>query len=357
MFALRTIPRKLSSTTSAWSRGMATVDMTVREAINQAIDEEMEADESVFILGEEVAQYQGAYKVTKGLYQKYGDKRVIDTPITEMGFTGLAIGAAYKDLKPIVEFMTMNFSMQAIDQVVNSAAKQYYMSAGDIPCPIVFRGPNGNAAGTSAQHSQCFAAWYSSCPGLKVVAPYSSEDAKGLMKAAIRDPNPVMVLEHELMYGVSFPMSDEAQSKDFVIPFGQAKIEREGTDVTIITFSKMTGLALEAAEVMAAKGVSVEVLNLLSIRPLDREGILKSVKKTGRVVTLETGWPQCGIGSEIAAILMETDAFNYLDAPMERVTGADVPMPYTTELENAALPAVQDVVASIERTTYRKIAA
>lgn len=336
---------------------MATVDMTVREAINQAIDEEMEADESVFILGEEVAQYQGAYKVTKGLYQKYGDKRVIDTPITEMGFTGLAIGAAYKDLKPIVEFMTMNFSMQAIDQVVNSAAKQYYMSAGDIPCPIVFRGPNGNAAGTSAQHSQCFAAWYSSCPGLKVVAPYSSEDAKGLMKAAIRDPNPVMVLEHELMYGVSFPMSDEAQSKDFVIPFGQAKIEREGTDVTIITFSKMTGLALEAAEVMAAKGVSVEVLNLLSLRPLDREGILKSVKKTGRVVTLETGWPQCGVGSEIAAILMETDAFNYLDAPMERVTGADVPMPYTTELENAALPAVEDVVASIERTTYRKIAA
>lgn len=336
---------------------MATVDMTVREAINQAIDEEMEADESVFILGEEVAQYQGAYKVTKGLYQKYGDKRVIDTPITEMGFTGLAIGAAYKDLKPIVEFMTMNFSMQAIDQVVNSAAKQYYMSAGDIPCPIVFRGPNGNAAGTSAQHSQCFAAWYSSCPGLKVVAPYSSEDAKGLMKAAIRDPNPVMVLEHELMYGVSFPMSDQAQSKDFVIPFGQAKIEREGTDVTIITFSKMTGLALEAAEVMAAKGVSVEVLNLLSLRPLDREGIIKSVKKTGRVVTLETGWPQCGIGSEIAAILMETEAFNYLDAPMERVTGADVPMPYTTELENAALPAVEDVVASIERTTYRKIAA
>jgi len=247
--------------------------------------------------------------------------------------------------------------MQAIDQVVNSAAKQYYMSAGDIPCPIVFRGPNGNAAGTSAQHSQCFAAWYSSCPGLKVVAPYSSEDAKGLMKAAIRDPNPVMVLEHELMYGVSFPMSDQAQSKDFVIPFGQAKIEREGTDVTIITFSKMTGLALEAAEVMAAKGVSVEVLNLLSLRPLDREGIIKSVKKTGRVVTLETGWPQCGIGSEIAAILMETEAFNYLDAPMERVTGADVPMPYTTELENAALPAVEDVVASIERTTYRKIAA
>ena len=235
---------------------MASVDVTVREAINQAIDEEMEADEAVFILGEEVAQYQGAYKVTKNLYQKYGDKRVIDTPITEMGFTGLAIGAAFKELKPIVEFMTMNFAMQAIDQVINHAAKQYYMSAGDISCPIVFRGPNGNAAGTAAQHSQCFAAWYSSCPGLKVVAPYSSEDAKGLMKAAIRDPNPVVVLEHELMYGISFPMSDEAQSKDFVVEIGKAKVEREGTDVTIITFSKMTGLALEAAEAMAGPPVA-----------------------------------------------------------------------------------------------------
>jgi len=336
---------------------MATIDMTVREAINQGIDEEMERDENVFILGEEVAQYQGAYKVTKGLHQKYGDKRVIDTPITEMGFTGLAIGAAYKDLRPIVEFMTMNFSMQAIDQVINSAAKQYYMSAGNVPCPIVFRGPNGNAAGTAAQHSQCFAAWYSSCPGLKVVAPYSSEDAKGLMKAAIRDPNPVVVLEHELMYGVSFPMSDEAQSKDWVIPFGKAKIEKEGTDVTIVTFSKMVGLGLEAAEVMAAKGVSVEVINLLSLRPLDRDAIINSVKKTGRIISIETGWPQCGIGSEISAILMESDAFNYLDAPFERVTGADIPMPYATDLENAALPQVDDVVAAIERTTFRKIAA
>ena len=333
---------------------MATIDMTVREAINQAIDEEMERDESVFILGEEVAQYQGAYKVTKGLYQKYGDKRVIDTPITEMGFAGLAIGASYKGLRPIVEFMTMNFSMQAIDQVINSAAKQYYMSAGDISCPIVFRGPNGNASGTSAQHSQCFAAWYSSCPGLKVVAPYSSEDAKGLMKAAIRDPNPVVVLEHELLYGTAFPMSDEAQSKDFVIPFGKAKIEREGTDVTIIAFSKMVGLAIEAADAMAAKGVSVEVINLLSIRPMDRDAIVKSAKKTGRVLSIETGWPQCGIGSEIAAILMETDAFNYLDAPFERITGADIPMPYATALEYAALPQLEDVINVIERTTYRK---
>ncbi len=331
--------------------------MTVREAINQGIDEEMEKDESVFILGEEVAQYQGAYKVTKGLYQKYGDKRVIDTPITEMGFAGLAIGASYKNLRPIVEFMTMNFSMQAIDQVINSAAKQYYMSAGDIACPIVFRGPNGNAAGTAAQHSQCFAAWYSSCPGLKVVAPYSSEDAKGLMKAAIRDNNPVVVLEHELLYGTEFPMSDEAQSKDWVIPFGKAKIEKEGSDVTIIAFSKMVGLALEAADVLSAKGVSCEVINLLSIRPLDRDAIVKSAKKTGRVVSIETGWPQCGIGSEIAAILMETDAFNYLDAPFERITGADIPMPYATELENASLPQIDDVVAAVERTTYRKVAA
>jgi len=331
--------------------------MTVREAINQGIDEEMEADENVFILGEEVAQYQGAYKVTKGLYQKYGDKRVLDTPITEMGFTGLAIGASYKNLKPIVEFMTWNFSMQAIDQVVNSAAKQFYMSAGNIACPIVFRGPNGNAAGTAAQHSQCFAAWYSSCPGLKVVSPYSSEDSKGLIKAAIRDPNPVVVLEHELLYGVSFPMSDEAQSKDFVIPIGKAKIEKEGSDVTLIAFSQMVGLAIQTAEVMSSKGISVEVINLLSLRPLDRDTILNSAKKTGRVVTVESGWPQCGIGSEIAAILMESDAFNYLDAPMERVTGADIPMPYATELENASVPQVPDIIAAIERTTFRSMAA
>mmetsp|Transcript_17637 Transcript_17637/g.26260 ORF Transcript_17637/g.26260 Transcript_17637/m.26260 type:complete len:358 (-) Transcript_17637:262-1335(-) len=339
------------------ARGMATIDVPVREAINMAIDEEMESDDAVYIMGEEVAQYQGAYKVTKGLYQKYGDRRVIDTPITEMGFTGLAIGSAYKDLKPIVEFMTWNFSMQAIDQVVNSAAKQFYMSAGDCACPIVFRGPNGYSAGTAAQHSQCFAAWYASVPGLKVVSPYSSEDHKGLTKAAIRDPNPVVILEHELLYGVSFPMSDEAQSKDFIIPIGEAKIEREGTDVTVISFSKPVGLALEAAEIMAAKGVSVEVINLLSIRPLDREAILKSVKKTGRVVTVEQGWPQHGIGSEIAAILMETDAFDYLDAPMERVTGADVPMPYAVPLEQAALPQKNDVVAAIERTTFRRMAA
>ena len=336
---------------------MATKDVTVREAICEGIDEEMEADEGVYIMGEEVAQYQGAYKVTKGLYQKYGDKRVIDTPITEIGFTGIAVGSALQDLKPIVEFMTWNFSLQAIDQIINGAAKQFYMSGGDLACPVVFRGPNGYSAGTAAQHSQCFAAWYSSVPGLKVVAPYSSADAKGLIKAAIRDPNPVVVLEHELMYGVSFPMTDEQQSKDWVIPIGESRIEREGTDVTIVTFSKEVGLALEVADVMAAKGTSCEVINLLTLRPLDRDTILESVKKTGRIVSLEQGWPQCGISAEIAAMIMETDAFNYLDAPLERVTGADVPMPYAVDLEKAALPQVEDVVAAIERTTYRKLAA
>lgn len=338
-------------------RGFATKEMTVREAICEGLDEEMERDESVYIMGEEVAQYQGAYKVTKGLYQKYGEKRVIDTPITEAGFTGLAVGSALQDLRPVVEFMTINFSMQAIDHIVNSAAKQYYMSGGDLAVPIVFRGPNGYSAGTAAQHAQCYAAWFGAIPGLKVVSPYSSEDAKGLIKAAIRDPNPVMVLEHELMYGVSFPMSDEAQSKDFVIEIGKAKIEREGSDVTVISFSKEVGKALEAAEIMAGKGVSVEVINLLSIRPLDRETIFNSIKKTGRCVTLEQGFPQHGVGAEIAAMIMETDVFNYLDAPMERVTGADVPTPYAIELEEQAFPQVNDVIAAIERTTFRSIAA
>jgi len=338
-------------------RTLATAEMTVRDALNSALDEEMAREERVFLLGEEVAQYDGAYKVSKGLYEKYGARRVIDTPITEMGFTGMAIGAAYKDLRPVVEFMTWNFSMQAIDQIVNSAAKQYYMSAGDIACPIVFRGPNGNASGTSAQHSQCFAAWYSSVPGLKVVAPYNSEDARGLLKAAIRDNNPVVVLEHELMYGTSFPVSSEVQGADFTIPIGEAKIERTGTDVTIISFSKMVGLALEAAEALSASGTSCEVINLRTIRPLDRETIINSVKKTGRVVSIETGWPQCGIGSEIAAIMMETDAFNWLDAPMERITGADVPMPYATDLENAAIPQLEDVIATVNRLTHRELVA
>lgn len=351
-----------TSSSSRWNtavlrRTFATKDVSVREAICEGIDEEMERDEAVYVMGEEVAQYQGAYKVTKGLYQKYGEKRVIDTPITEAGFTGMAVGSAFHNLKPVVEFMTWNFALQAIDQIINSAAKQFYMSGGNLACPIVFRGPNGYSAGTAAQHSQCFAAWYGSVPGIKVVAPYSSADAKGLIKAAIRDPNPVLVLEHELMYGVSFPMTDEEQSKDFVMEIGKAKIEREGSDVTIITYSKEVGLALEAAEVLAGKGVSCEVINLLSIRPLDRDAILSSIKKTGRCVTLEQGWPQHGVGAEIAAMIMETDAFNYLDAPMERVCGADIPMPYAQELEKAALPQLEDVIAAVERTTYRSLAA
>lgn len=329
---------------------MATIDIPVREAINNAIDEEMTRDERVFIMGEEVAQYQGAYKVTKGLYQKYGSRRVIDTPITEMGFAGIATGAAYKGLRPIVEFMTFNFSMQAIDQIVNSAAKQFYMTGGDCSVPIVFRGPNGAAAGVAAQHSQCFAAWYSSVPGLKVVAPWSSEDAKGLMKAAIRDENPVVVLENELLYGTAFPMSDEAQSSDFVIPFGQAKIEREGSDVSIVTFSKMVGYSLEVAKNLEAEGISVEVINLRSLRPMDRDAIINTVKKTNRLVTVEEGWPQSGVSAEIISVVMESDAFDYLDAPVERVCGADVPMPYALPLEKAALPQIEDITAAVKRT-------
>jgi len=331
-------------------RCMATIDVPLREAINTAIDEEMSRDEKVFIIGEEVAQYNGAYKVTKGLFAKYGGKRVVDTPITEMGFAGLATGAAYKGLRPVVEFMTFNFSMQAIDQVINSAAKQFYMTGGDMTVPIVFRGPNGAAAGVSAQHSQCFAAWYSSVPGLKVVAPWSSEDARGLMKAAIRDENPVIILENELLYGTSFPLTDEAQDKDFLIPFGKAKIEKEGTDVSIVTFSKMVGYALEVAENLKKEGISVEVINLRSLRPLDREAIVKTVKKTNRLVTVEEGWPQCGIGAEIAAIIMESEAFDYLDAPVERITGADVPMPYAINLEKAALPQIEDITRAVKRT-------
>lgn len=336
-------------------RPMSTLSVTVREAINIAMDEEMARDETVFVLGEEVAEYQGAYKVSKGLWQKYGADRVIDTPITEMGFTGLAVGAAMNGLKPVVEFMTFNFSMQAIDQIVNSAAKQLYMSGGDIGAPIVFRGPNGAAAAVSAQHSQDFAAWYSSVPGLKVIAPYSSEDAKGQIKAAIRDPNPVVVLEHELMYGVSFDLSEEAQSEDFVIPFGKAKIEREGTDVSIITYSRCVGKSLDAAEILAKDGVSAEVINLRSIRPMDRDAIVKTVMKTNRLVTVEDGWPQCSIGSEIAAIVMETEAFDHLDAPVERMTARDIPVAYANNLETATLPQTEDIVRVCKRVVGKRM--
>lgn len=334
-------------------RSMSTT-MTVREALNSALDEEMTRDEDVFLLGEEVAEYNGAYKITKGLHAKYGDKRVIDTPITEMGFTGLAIGAAYKGLKPVVEYMTWNFSMQAIDQIVNSAAKQLYMSAGTCNVPIVFRGPNGAAAGVGAQHSQCFGAWYASVPGLKVFMPYSAEDARGMMKAAIRDPNPVVVLEHELMYGIEFEVSDEALSKDFVIPFGKAKIEKEGTDVTIVTMSRAVGTCLNAAAELAKEGISAEVINLRSLRPLDRESIIKSVMKTNHLVTVEEGWPQHGIGAEVCASIFESEAFDYLDAPVERVTGADVPMAYATNLEALSLPQIPDIINTVKRNLAGK---
>jgi len=310
--------------------------MTVRDALRDALAEEMEHNPNVFLMGEEVGQYDGAYKVTKGLLSKFGEKRVLDSPISEMGFAGVGVGAAMGGLVPVVEFMTWNFAMQAIDQIINSGAKIRYMSGGMVDCPVVFRGPNGPPTAVGAQHSQCFAAWYGSCPGLKVVAPYDCEDAKGLLKASIRDPNPVVFLESELSYNQKFALSPEAQSPDFIIPIGQAKIEREGHDVTIVTFSRITKNCLEAAEQLAAQGISCEVINLRTIRPLDVGTIINSVNKTHRCVTVEEGWPQSGIGSEIAALLMEY-AFDTLDAPMERVTGADVPMPYSTAIEQLAM--------------------
>ncbi|KAK4222328.1 sterol 24-C-methyltransferase erg-4 [Podospora fimiseda] len=315
-----------------------TKDYTVRDALNEALAEELESNDKVFILGEEVAQYNGAYKVTKGLLDRFGEKRVIDTPITEMGFAGLATGAALSGLHPVCEFMTWNFAMQAIDHIVNSAAKTLYMSGGIQPCNITFRGPNGFASGVGAQHSQDFSAWYGSIPGLKVVSPWSAEDAKGLLKAAIRDPNPVVVLENELMYGQSFPMSAAAQKDDFVIPFGKAKIERAGKDLTIVTLSRCVGQSLVAAENLKKKyGVDVEVINLRSIKPLDIDSIVKSVKKTHRLMSVESGFPAFGVGAEILALTMEY-AFDYLDAPAQRVTGADVPTPYAAGLEELSFP-------------------
>ncbi|CAD6264868.1 unnamed protein product [Miscanthus lutarioriparius] len=317
----------------------AAKEITVREALNTALDEEMSADPSVFLMGEEVGEYQGAYKISKGLLDKYGPDRVLDTPITEAGFTGIGVGAAYHGLRPIVEFMTFNFSMQAIDHIINSAAKSNYMSAGQISVPIVFRGPNGAAAGVGAQHSQCYAAWYAHVPGLKVLAPYSAEDARGLLKAAIRDPDPVVFLENELLYGESFPVSDEVLDSSFCLPIGKAKIERQGKDVTITAFSKMVGYALQAADILAKEGISAEVINLRSIRPLDRAAINASVRKTNRLVTVEEGFPQHGIGAEICMSVVE-DSFEYLDAPVERIAGADVPMPYAANLERMAVPQV-----------------
>lgn len=328
----------------------AAVQVTVRDALNQAMDEELERDERVFLLGEEVAQYDGAYKVSRGLWKKYGDKRIIDTPITEMGFAGIAVGAAMAGLRPICEFMTFNFSMQAIDQVINSAAKTYYMSAGLQPVPIVFRGPNGASAGVAAQHSQCFAAWYGHCPGLKVVSPWSAEDCKGLLKSAIRDDNPVVFLENELMYGVPFEMSEESQSKDFTIPIGKAKVERQGNDVTLVTHSRYVSFCLDAAVVLAKEGIECEVINLRTIRPLDVECIETSVMKTNHLVTVEGGWPQFGVGAEICARIMEGPAFNYLDSPVTRVTGVDIPMPYAKILEDNSLPQIKDIIFSVKKT-------
>ncbi|XP_077428915.1 pyruvate dehydrogenase E1 component subunit beta, mitochondrial [Vanacampus margaritifer] len=328
----------------------AAVQVTVRDALNQALDEELERDERVFLLGEEVAQYDGAYKVSRGLWKKYGDKRIIDTPISEMGFTGIAVGAAMAGLRPICEFMTFNFSMQAIDQVINSAAKTYYMSAGLQSVPIVFRGPNGASAGVAAQHSQCFAAWYAHCPGLKVVSPWNAEDAKGLLKSAIRDDNPVVFLENELMYGVPFEMSDEAQSKDFTVPIGKAKVERQGSHVTLVSHSRYVGHCLDAAAVLAKEGIECEVINLRTIRPMDVESIEASVMKTNHLVTVEGGWPQFGVGAEICAKIMEGPAFNYLDAPATRVTGVDIPMPYAKILEDNSVPQIKDIIFSIKKT-------
>jgi len=329
---------------------MAGQTVTVRDALNMAMDEELARDDRVFLLGEEVAQYDGAYKVSRDLYRKYGGKRVWDTPITEMGFAGLAVGSAMAGLRPICEFMTFNFSMQAIDHVINSAAKTYYMSAGAVPVPIVFRGPNGCAAGVGAQHSQCFAAWYGSCPGLKVVSPYSAEDCKGLLKSAIRDNDPVVCLENELMYGINMEMSDEALSPDFVIPIGKAKIEREGKDITIVSHSRPVGFCLDAANELKSIGIDAEVINLRSIRPLDADTIIESVMKTNNMITVEGGWPQYGVGAEVAARIMESPAFNYLDAPIVRVTGADIPMPYAKILEDNASPQVFNIVETVKKT-------
>ena len=330
-----------------WKGGVT--QMTVREALRDAMAEEMRRDEKIFLMGEEVAQYQGAYKVSQGLLDEFGARRVIDTPITEHGFAGLGVGAAFGGLKPIVEFMTFNFAMQAMDQIINSAAKTHYMSGGQMTCPIVFRGPNGAAARVAAQHSQCYASWYAHVPGLRVLAPWSAADAKGLLKAAIRDPNPVIFLENEILYGQSF---DVPQDPEFILPIGKAKIERAGKDVTITAFSIMVGKALAAAEELAKQGIDAEVINLRSLRPFDTETIVASVKKTNRLVSVEEGWPFAGIGSELAAQMME-QAFDWLDAPVKRVHGLDVPLPYAANLERMALPQPENIVEAARAVCNR----
>ena len=333
----------------AMAEGRATVRQTVRDALRDAMAEEMRRDADIFLIGEEVAQYQGAYKVSRDLLQEFGDRRVVDTPITEHGFAGLAVGAAFTGLKPIVEFMTFNFAMQAIDHLINSAAKTLYMSGGQIKSSIVFRGPNGAAARVGAQHSQDYSAWYAAVPGLKVVAPWDAADAKGLLKAAIRDPNPVVFLEHEIMYGVEF---DVPEGDDWLVPIGKAKVRRSGTDVTVSAHSRMVGLALKAAEILAAEGISVEVVDLRTLRPLDHETVVDSVKKTSRLVTVEEGWGPCGIGAEVCQRVIE-HAFDWLDAPPVRVHGEDVPMPYAANLEALCLPTVDKIVTAIRGVMAR----
>ena len=327
----------------------ATATITVREALRDAIAEEMRRDETVFLMGEEVAEYQGAYKISQGLLQEFGPRRVVDTPITEQGFAGVGVGASFAGLRPIVEFMTFNFAMQAIDQIINSAAKTRYMSGGQMSCPIVFRGPNGIASRVAAQHSQCYASWYAHCPGLKVVAPYTGADHKGLLKSAIRDPNPVVFLEHELVYGESFEVP---QDPEFLVPIGKARVAREGDQVTITAFSRMVKLALQAAEELAKDGISAEVIDLRSLRPFDAATVAASVKKTNRLVTVEEGWPFAGIGAELAAVMME-ECFDWLDAPVKRVAGKDVPLPYAANLEQLAVPQVDDIVAAAREVAYR----
>ncbi|MDE3120440.1 MAG: pyruvate dehydrogenase complex E1 component subunit beta [Paracoccaceae bacterium] len=342
-------PAPVSNASPDWPEGTAMKTMTVREALREAMAEEMRATPEVYLMGEEVAEYQGAYKISQGLLDEFGAKRVIDTPITEHGFTGIAVGAAFGGLKPIVEFMTFNFAMQAIDQIINSAAKTLYMSGGQMGCPIVFRGPNGAAARVGAQHSQDYAAWYAMVPGLKVVMPYSAADAKGLLKSAIRDPNPVIFLENEILYGRSF---DVPVLDDFTVPFGKARIWREGTDVTIVSFGIGMTYALEAADRLAADGISAEVIDLRTLRPIDYDTVLASVMKTNRCVTVEEGWPVGAIGNHLAATIMQR-AFDYLDAPVLNCTGKDVPMPYAANLEKLALVTTDEVVAAVKSVCYR----
>ena len=336
--------RAVAAQAAATADSGSTTSLTVRESLRDAMAEEMRRDDRVFVMGEEVAEYQGAYKVTQGLLDEFGAKRVIDTPITEQGFAGLGVGAAFGELRPVIEFMTFNFAMQAIDQIINSAAKTLYMSGGQMGCPIVFRGPNGAASRVGAQHSQCYASWYAHCPGLKVVSPYSAADAKGLLKSAIRDPNPIIFLENEVMYGQSFDVPDD---DDWLVPIGKANIVRSGTDITITAFSIMVGRALQSADLLAEHGISAEVIDLRTIRPLDCDTIVGSVKKTSRLITCEEGFPFAGVGAEIASQVME-QAFDWLDAPIARVTGKDVPMPYAENLEKLALPQVEDIVATAQ---------